>query len=112
MARPQDRGSLTGTGENDSSRMWGGNSPRPHLQAWLIARRTFTGNNSMWKGQGACSASRHDKESLGVTRLCKEAILQVAVRPACDDSQLSTMGLPRTSGFEELTYCRLSSIPG
>lgn len=38
----------------------------------------------MWKGQGAGSASRHDKENLEVTGLCKEAILQVAVRPACD----------------------------
>lgn len=64
----------------------------------------------MWKGQGAGSASRHDKENLEVTGLCKEAILQVAVRPACDDSQLSTMGLPRR-GIKESAYCRLSSIP-
>lgn len=81
------------------------------MQAWLIARRTFPGNNSMRKGQGAGSASRHDKESPGVTRLCEEVILQVAGRPACD-SQLSAMGLPRTSGLRESAYCRLSSILG
>lgn len=81
------------------------------MQTWQIAKRTFNGNNSVWQGQERVLLLDTTKEDLEAIQLCEEAIMQMVVRPACDDSQISTMGLPRTSGLKESAYCKLSSLP-
>lgn len=69
--------------------MWGGNSLRHHLQTWQIAKRTFNGNNSVWQGQERVLLLDTTKEDLEAIQLCEEAIMQMVVRPACDDSHRS-----------------------